>query len=236
MSDAERRIIAQPVEIRANDSGELVLGGYAAVYMKLSRNLGGFVEQVHPQTFRKSLADNMPVRARYNHDDAFLLGTTEGKTLRLFSDDTGLGYEVDLPDTTAGVDVGKLAKRGDIRYSSFMFHALEDEWSVTENGFPLRTLLNAVLLDVSPVVDPAYYDSSAGLRSLAAAAHMTIEQLRDAAVEDVRSRLLERGNQDPGDSPVPSERGQGDPHPVSIELLREEFYTTHGSAPTSAGR
>jgi len=221
MSDIERRIIAQPVEIRANSEGGLILTGYAAKYMKLSRNLGGFVEQVHPQAFKKSLADNVPVRARYNHDDAFLLGTTEAGTLRVWSDDVGLPYEVDLPDTTAGVDVGKLAKRGDIRYSSFMFHAIADEWGATDTGFPLRTILSAVLMDVSPVVDPAYYDSTAGLRSLAAAAHMTIEQLRDASVDDVRTRLLSKSEvrdiEPPADvEPEPENARQGDTHLIGL--------------------
>ena len=165
--DVERRHLAQPVELRKLDGGIGVLRGYAAKYMRYSQNLGGFVEQVAAAAFLKSLGDKVPVIARYNHDDNYLLGTTEAETLRLLSDEVGLPYEVDLPDTTAGRDVAVLAFRGDLRYSSFAFHTIEDEWSVTEQGFPLRTLLNVQLIDVAPVNTPAYMDTSTGLRSLA---------------------------------------------------------------------
>ena len=166
----EIRVRADRVEFRDATAGAPsagVLAGYAAVYERLSQNLGGFVEKVAPGAFAQTLADNNPVLARYNHDDNQLLGTTEAETLRVASDDTGLPYEVDLPDTAVGRDVAVLAKRGDVRYSSFAFRTLEDSWSVTDQGFPLRTLVKVQLVDVAPVNNPAYRDTSVGMRSLA---------------------------------------------------------------------
>ncbi len=224
MMDVERRHLAQPVELRAAAGGPGVLAGYAAKYMRYSQNLGGFVEQIAPGAFAKSLGDRVPVIARYNHDDNYLLGTTEAGTLRLMSDADGLPYEVELPDTSAGRDVAALAKRGDLRYSSFAFHTLEDEWSVTEQGFPLRTLLNVQLVDVAPVNSPAYLDTSTGLRSLAFRIDVDPDDVNRVSLEEIRSRLA-------GEVSAPEVReekqeekegGQGDTHPNLIALrLRE---------------
>ena len=166
--EIEIRTAALTVELRAADNGAGVLTGYAAVFNRLSQNLGGFVEQVDPAAFTRSLADEVPVMARGNHDDAHLLGTTWAGTLRLSVDNIGLRYEVDLPDTTSGRDFKALAERGDIKWSSFAFRTIEDDWSVTEQGFPLRTLRAVQLVDVAPVNSPAYLDTSVAARSLAA--------------------------------------------------------------------
>ena len=227
MHNIEKRSTALPVEFRAAETGLGVLTGYAARYNRYSQNLGGFVEQVAPGAFAKSLGDKVSVIARYNHDDNYLLGTTEAGTLVLVSDAEGLRYDVDLPDTTAGNDVGKLAKRGDLRYSSFAFHVLEDEWSVTEQGFPLRTLLNVQLVDVAPVNSPAYLDTSTGMRSLAEHLHMAVEQVEAAPLEEIRS-LLNGETVTPEVSPVEvrgeeqdDKSGQGDTHPIVSLRLRE---------------
>ena len=166
--ELEIRTAAHAVELRAGTSGLGVLAGYAAVFNRHSQNLGGFVERVDPAAFTKSLADGLPVMARGNHSDAMLLGTTWAGTLRLSVDGTGLLYEVDLPDTSAGRDFRALAGRGDVKWSSFAFRTIEDEWGVTEQGFPLRTLLAVQLVDVAPVNSPAYLDTSVAARSLEA--------------------------------------------------------------------
>ena len=164
--ELEIRTAAHAVELRAEGNGLGTLTGYAAVFNRHSQNLGGFVEQVDPAAFTKSLADGLPVMARGNHSDAMLLGTTWADTLRLSVDGTGLRYEVDLPDTSAGRDFRALAERGDIKWSSFAFRTIEDEWGVTEQGFPLRTLRAVQLVDVAPVNSPAYLDTSVAVRAL----------------------------------------------------------------------
>ena len=223
--DVERRHLAQVVELRAAQSGPGVLAGYAAKYMRYSQNLGGFVEQIASGAFAKSLGDKVPVIARYNHDDNYLLGTTEAETLRVFSDADGLPYEVDLPDTSAGRDVAALAKRGDLRYSSFAFHTLEDEWSVTEQGFPLRTLLNVQLVDVAPVNTPAYLDTSVGVRSLASRIDVDPEDVGRVSLDEIRSRLsiIHQFDPEQRDEEKDSEQKdeQGDTHSTLNLRVRE---------------
>jgi len=182
MSELERIYTAVPVEVRAGREGKRTIGGFAAVFNRVSDNLGGFVERVAPTAFNKSRGDGWPgVMARYNHDDNMLLGTSDSGTLRLLVDDTGLVYEVDLPSSRS--DVHELVERGDVRKSSFAFRRdnVEDDWGVTEQGYPLRTLISAPLVDVAPVNLPAYRDSTAGLRSLAEHFEADFEEVRAMA-------------------------------------------------------
>lgn len=185
---------------RAGSIGTLV--GYAAKFNKLSRNLGGFVEQLAPTAFNKSLADGVRVMARYNHEDSGLLGTTDAGTLRLMVDEVGLLYEIDLPDTSVARDVAALAARGDVRFSSFAFHVPPDgdEWGYTENDFPLRTVRSAHLVDVAPVNDPAYLDTTSGLRSLAEARGLDLAIVRDHAARNDLRVLLKK---DMDGEPIP---------------------------------
>jgi len=191
MSDIERRYTLVPVELRA-DGKRRAIGGYAAVFKRASQNLGGFTEQVMPTFFNKSRGDGWPdVLCRYNHDDNMLLGTTGGGTLRLQLDDTGLAYEVDPP--AARQDIVELVQRGDVRKSSFAFRCHEDEWTQTETGHdPIRSLHSGQLIDVAPVNIPAYIDSSAGLRSLAAHFDADFEEVRKLAGENELRKFFQR--------------------------------------------
>lgn len=219
MSDAERRFTPGKVEVRA-DGGEATraIGGYAAKFNKLSRNLGGFVERIDPGFFSKSEGDGWPeVMARYNHDDNRLLGTTDAGTLRLAVDGTGLDYRVDVPASRE--DVFELVGRGDVTRSSFAFYTFEDDWAMTDDGFPLRTLLSGRLVDVAPVNTPAYLDTSTGLRSLAEKAGADLAEVRAAAEDGDLKRFL--------GAPVPTiipTSGQGDTHPLlSVRQRRAEL-------------
>ena len=199
--ELEIRTAAQTFELRATGKGLGTLVGYAAVFNRHSQNLGGFVEQVDPAAFNKSLADGVPVMCRGNHEDDMLLGTTWAETLRLSVDGTGLKYEVDLPDTGAGRDFAALTARGDVKWSSFAFRTIDDEWSMTEQGFPLRTLRAVQLVDVAPVNSPAYLDTSVAARSLE-------QRNAEAAAAEVTP-------------PIPDQDEQRDTHsPLSVMALK----------------
>lgn len=181
--DEERLAVAAPVEVRQGRNGSRTIGGYAAKFNRMSQNLGGFVEQIDPRFFNGSRGDGWPnVIARYNHDDMALLGTTDSGTLRLSLDTVGLLYDVDLPSSRA--DVFELVGRGDVNKSSFAFVALEDDWGVTDQGFPMRTLISGRLIDVAPVNTPAYLDTDTGLRSVEAGLRSLARHV-DAPLDDV---------------------------------------------------
>lgn len=190
MNDLERRFTSGAVELRA-DSDKRTIEGYAAVFGKLSRNLGGFVEKLAPSTFNESRGREWPdVVARHNHDDGMLLGTTASGTLKLHLDDMGLRYTVDPPQSRG--DILELVQRGDVRHSSFAFRTVADDWGTSDQGYPMRTLTNVQLVDVATVVTPAYPDSTAGLRSLAVKFEVDVEEVRSLAASDELRKFFVR--------------------------------------------
>ncbi|MFE9886274.1 HK97 family phage prohead protease [Streptomyces scopuliridis] len=227
MNDAERRFTRGLVEVRADGDQKRTIGGYAAKFNKLSRNMGGFVERIDPGFFAKSEGDGWPeAMARYNHDDNMLLGTAGAGTLRLQTDGTGLDYSVDVPQARG--DVYELVQRGDVQRSSFAFYTFEDDWSMTEQDFPMRTLLSGQLVDVAPVNTPAYLDTSTGLRSLAERAGAGLDEVRAAAGQGDLKRFL--GGTAPATVIDLAPGGQGDTHPLMVlrqrraELMKRRAF------------
>jgi len=237
-STLERRSTTGVVELRAG-AGLGKIGGYALKYNKLSQNLGGYVEQCAPGLADKSIADRVDVLVRYQHDSDMLLGRVSAETARVEADNVGVLYEADLPDTSYARDLAALAKRGDVRHSSFAFRTLEDEWGFTESGFPLRTLLAVQLVDAAPVVTPAYLDTSSGLRSLAEQRGLDLDAVAKAAAANELAELMRAGAPTvidlgagtTGTTPDVTERsdgsdGQGATHPpLSVYRARLELLS-----------
>ena len=189
MKIEERRSFAGDVEIRMIE-GARVAVGYAAKFGVRSADLGGFVEQIAPTAFTKTVMES-DVRALRDHDPSRLLGRTGAGTLRLFIDSVGLRYEIDLPDTQEGRDTALLLERGDLFGSSFGFRTISDTWAQTETGFPLRTLTEiGPLRDVGPVTFPAYAATEAALRSLAGHAGCPFDEVVEAAGRNELRHLL----------------------------------------------
>lgn len=181
------------LEFRDSEGQEAapVIGGYAAVFGKLSRKLGGFVEVIEARAFDRSRDEGFPgVVCRYNHRDDMVLGTTAAGTCRVSVDERGMRYEVDPPRSRA--DVTELIQRKDVRYSSFAFRCLvpgdDDYWDTTEWGQPLRHLRSAQVIDVAPVLDPAYFDTTAHARSMGGAVE-SLARWVGASPDEVRSYL-----------------------------------------------
>lgn len=108
--DIEQRTTKQTVEVRGSP-GSKKIGGYAATFNSKSKLLPGggadggnaiggpFIEQIAPGFFNKSKNDGWPdVVASFNHRDDMLLGAVRSGTLRLNVDQTGLDYEIDIPN------------------------------------------------------------------------------------------------------------------------------------------
>lgn len=162
----ERRTTTGEVESRAKGSS-IYVEGYASVFESRSGNLGGFVERVRNTAFNKTVQE-ADVRALWNHDPQFVLGRSGAKTLELSVDTNGLYYRALLPNTSYARDLAELLERRDVRESSFTFFKIEDEWDLTEDGFPQRSLVEVGLIDVAPVTFPAYNDATSGVARRAA--------------------------------------------------------------------
>ena len=174
----ERRFSPGDVEIRRSDGeaeGRLIRG-YAAVFNQESENLGNsnrkFREVISPGAFDDVLKDD--VRALLNHDVNHVLARSKGGegTLRIGTDETGLWYEFEAPDTQAGRDLLVSLGRGDIDQSSFGFDIAPDgqSWAEAQRdgaSYLKRTITKVGrLYDVGPVAFGAYPDTTVALRSL----------------------------------------------------------------------
>ena len=156
---------ARVAELRVHDdSVGPVIVGYAAVFDSLSEDLGGFRERVLPGAFTETLKGNPDVRALVDHDSSKILGRTTAGTLTLKEDDRGLAVRINPANTTAGIDILKSIKRGDVDQMSFAFQTVTDRWH-TEDDEEIRELVEVRLFDTSIVTYPAYEATSVSIRS-----------------------------------------------------------------------
>src|SRR5829696_7627591 len=131
------------VDVEALDARGRTLVGFAAVYDQLSHDLGGYREKIAPGAFAGVL--NADVRALLNHDPNEVLGRTKSGTLRLFDEQRGLRFEIDVPDSPLGENVRTAVARGDIDGASFRFVVGDEQWQDE-----LRTITRVErLLDVT---------------------------------------------------------------------------------------
>jgi HK97 family phage prohead protease len=133
----------------------------------LSQDLGNFKEKLDPHCFDKALASpDLRCLCLFNHDtNQPPLGSTTSGTLRLSADNVGLRYECDAPDTSLAKDLIVSMERGDTNQASFGFQCIEDSWDQLSDGTIVRTVLEAALLDVSPVNYGAYTQATSGVRA-----------------------------------------------------------------------
>lgn len=145
------------IETRMEDGETMNVVGHASVYNTMSEDLGGFREIIAPGAFDDVLEND--VRALINHDGNLILARTTSGTLKLSTDEKGLKYEFDMPQTSYGKDLAISMKRGDVTQSSFAFTVENDNWE-TKDGMDVRTITKVKrLFDVSPVTYPAYPDA-----------------------------------------------------------------------------
>lgn len=164
--DKDRREarVSQNFEVRANDSGEIVVEGYAAVFNEETTIGGQWREQIAPGAFTDAIGRD-DVVFLINHEGLPLARTRSG-TLQLSEDDHGLKMRasLDLSDPDVRSIVPKM-KRGDLDKMSFAFVPTRQEWDDSRD-MPRRTIQQADLYDVSIVTTPAYAGTEIGLRSL----------------------------------------------------------------------
>jgi uncharacterized protein len=190
----ERRFLSKglpALEVRTTKDGPSVIAGYAAVFDKLSDDLGGFLEKIAPGAFKRTLARGDDVAALFNHDPNKVLGRRSAGTLALAEDSIGLRFEIQVNmDDPQARSVASMVGRRDVIASSFGFDvASGSEWAETPDGFPLRTITEvAKLWDVAPCVFPAYPDTEAVARSALAG----LAQQRALPLEPLYRALRDR--------------------------------------------
>jgi HK97 family phage prohead protease len=152
------------LEVR-EEGDKRMIRGYASVFEKLSVPIYDFKEKIRSGAFANSLKNNN-VRALWNHNSDFVLGSTKAGTLRLSEDDKGLHFELDLPDTQTGRDAYTTIKRGDVDGMSFGFRVKRQEWDEKDRKNIVRTLIEVDLREISPTPFPAYPDTKVKARTI----------------------------------------------------------------------
>jgi len=143
-------------EVRASRDGP-VIRGYAAMFDRLSHNLGGFREKIAPGAFRESLRQRDVLLLR-NHNSDFPMARKSTGTLSVFEDRKGLAFDATLPNTSESRSVAVSIERGDVEGMSFAFgvaHPDDEAWEETSTGI-IRTLKRVALFEVSTTPTPAY--------------------------------------------------------------------------------
>ena len=149
------------LELRAKDRR---LEGYAAKFNTEAR-IADFVELIAPGAFSASLKSGRDVLGLVDHDASKVLARTRSGNLKLAEDSTGLAFELQVPDTTAGRDALALAERGDLGGMSFGFVVPKGGESWEGNR---RTLSAIDLYEISVVSAwPAYEGTSVQARARA---------------------------------------------------------------------
>lgn len=146
-----------PLELRA--VGKKIFG--MIPYGSESVDLGGFTEVLQPGCFRGSLERGDKIMSFWGHDDRKPLGNSKNGTLKVKDSPEGLRFEITPPDTSWAADALASISSGVINTCSFGMRVISDKWE----GNNLRTVVDADLLEISPVSMAAYQSTSVSVRS-----------------------------------------------------------------------
>jgi hypothetical protein len=160
-----RNLNPEQISFRAfEEEGKRYLEGYASIFEQRSKpifeNNKLFTEVVKRQAFDDILkSENLNVILTFNHDRGKVMARTKSGTLQLSTDERGLRFKAEVPNTTLGNDVYELVKRGDLFENSFGFIVKpgDEQWTRDLSGETTH-VINKIsrLYDVSVVVDGAY--------------------------------------------------------------------------------
>ena len=170
----EKRFIQSTLSVRSVEEGGTtarIIEGLAIPFGKPSLPLSDdkefeFVEYINEAAFDKVLSDaGLEVMLLYSHDWDAPLARRSAKRLEIKKTPEGIAFTAILPDTTRAQDLIKDIEAGNIQGNSFGFFPTRERWFVDENGVNTREILEAELYEISPVVMPAYPDTTLAKRS-----------------------------------------------------------------------
>lgn len=160
-----------PFELTRNDHSDgQTLSGHGAVFgewTEIDSWEGKFRERIAPGAFRRTIKNNgSRVRLQFDHGQHPLIGSMPiGKIEKLEEDDTGLYVEARLSDNWLIEPVRDAIAEGSVDGMSFRFTVIRDSWEAVDTDMPERTIQEVRLMEVGPVVWPAYAGTDVGVRA-----------------------------------------------------------------------
>jgi hypothetical protein len=169
MAVRERTEEVRHVEFRASDGADgQTLEGYAAVFnawTDIRDHLGTYRERIAPGAFKRTIGQRTPV-LQFDHGQHPLIGSLPlGSVSALREDKNGLFVRARLSDNWLIEPVRDAIRDGAVSGMSFRFRVVSDHWETTDTGEE-RTISEVELLELGPVVFPAYEQTSVSVRSL----------------------------------------------------------------------
>lgn len=144
------------------------LEGYAAVFnspAQIDDRSGRYTEVILPGAFTRSLAELTPVLL-FEHGKHPLFGSLPIGTIGVAEqDERGLYVSARLLDTWLVDPVRAAVAAGAVNGMSIRFHVIKDRWSKDPGGGERRTVQEAEVSELGPVVFPAYSKTSVAVRS-----------------------------------------------------------------------
>ena len=185
------KFVERSVSFETRDTGDdgFTLEGYGAVFSQSTRIdswEGLFDEQIDRSAFEKTLSERTPV-LQFDHGRDPATGTVPiGSIKEIRGDDHGLFVQARLHDNARVEPIRQAIASGSVDGMSFRFQVIRDAWDESSE-VPMRTLKEVSLLEVGPVVFPAYAGASVGVRSILATLP---EDERAALIEEIRQAIL----------------------------------------------
>lgn len=167
------------------DSGEMVIEGYFAVFNSDYEMWKGASESIAPGAFTSSLSGD--IRGLTNHDTTLVLGRTKVHTLELKEDTHGLWGRITInPKDSDAVNTYERVKRGDVDQCSIGFMIRSEETDFRDDGSIHWTITDVDLFEVSVCTFPAYEETGVSAR------HRDAEELKKRASEAWKMQMNER--------------------------------------------
>lgn len=155
---------------------EGILEGYAVVFGDYS---DVYNEMILPGSFSDSLRDDDQV-CLWGHDARVVLGRKSNGTLSLREDDRGIYFECQIDkENPEAFAKWRSVNRGDVKQCSFGFYPKD---VLREEG--INKVKKGTLFEVSPVVFPAYKETTVTARGIA-----LIRSIEQAMLEEDEETL-----------------------------------------------
>ena len=224
----ERTEEVRHVEFRASDDADgQTLEGYAAVFNEwtdITDRKGTYRERIAPGAFKRTIGQRTPV-LQFDHGSHPLIGSLPLGSINVLREDrNGLFVKARLSDNWLIQPVRDAIRERAISGMSFRFRVIDDEEGVDDQG-DWRTIKEVELLELGPVVFPAYEQTSVAVRSLVGALDDDTRAVLARELVDVLSDDGPPANDDPPvrGGPLP------DGHPYMIGEEGPEIVVLPGT-------
>lgn len=190
MSDLTRSVPFELARAQSDGTGDgLTMTGYAAVFdapTRIDSWEGTFDEQIRAGAFKKTIRERTPV-IQFDHGAHPLIGSIPiGSISDLREDDNGLYVESRLSDNWLVQPIRDAIANGSVNGMSFRFQVVREIWTDQETGKQirnedeimnrlyyaspnetplLRTITELRMVELGPVVFPAYPQTSVSVRA-----------------------------------------------------------------------